>query len=280
MENILGVDLGATQMRVGRIKNDNIDLMFTDKTPSDASYDQVLNTLIHLLEKVFNNDTSAIGLGVPSVVDVKNGIIYDVINIPSWKEVPLKHILEKHFSVPVYINNDANCFALGEKYFGYGKYYNHLAAVTLGSGVGTGLILNSKLYAGRNTGAGEFGMIPYLDKYLEYYCSGQFFNLYKKMDGLAVYQLAKAGEVSALNVYAEYGHHLGQFLKILILAIDPEIIIFGGSLSAAYPFFENGMKNALKDFPYPNTMSNLEIKVSALADIAVLGAAALILNEH
>ena len=74
MENILGVDLGATQMRVGRIKNDNIDLMFTDKTPSDASYDQVLNTLIHLLEKVFNNDTSAIGLGVPSVVDVKNGM--------------------------------------------------------------------------------------------------------------------------------------------------------------------------------------------------------------
>jgi glucokinase len=260
MENVMGVDIGATQMRAGRVSNEKVSLMFSEKTPSDGDYDQVLKTLLQLMEKLFNYDTMAIGLGVPSVVDTKNGMIYDVINIPSWKEVPLKSILEKHF--------------------GLGKEYNHIAAVTLGSGVGTGLILNSKLYSGNNTGAGEFGMIPYLDKYIEYYCSGQFFNLYKQTDGLSVFEQAKIGDEKALKMYEEYGHHLGQYLKILLLAIDPEVIILGGSLSAAYSFFEKEMRKALLDFPYPKTISNLEIKVSNLPEIAILGAAALTLNEN
>ena len=280
MENVMGVDIGATQMRAGRVANEKVSLMFTEKTPSDGDYDQVLKTLLQLMEKLFNYDTMAIGLGVPSVVDTKNGMIYDVINIPSWKEVPLKSILEKHFSVPIYINNDANCFAVGDKHFGLGKDYNHIAAVTLGSGVGTGLILNSKLYSGNNTGAGEFGMIPYLDKYIEYYCSGQFFNLFKQTDGLAVFEQAKNGDEKALKMYEEYGHHLGQYLKILLLAIDPEVIILGGSLSGAYSFFEKEMRKALLDFPYPKTISNLEIKVSNLPEIAILGAAALTFNEN
>jgi glucokinase len=69
-------------------------------------------------------------------------------------------------------------------------------------------------------------------------------------------------------------------LKILLLAIDPEVIILGGSLSAAYSFFEKEMRNALLDFPYPKTISNLEIKVSNLPEIAILGAAALTFNEN
>ena len=91
----MGVDIGATQMRAGRVANEKVSLMFSEKTPSDGDYDQVLKTLLQLMEKLFNYDTMAIGLGVPSVVDTKNGMIYDVINIPSWKEVPLKSILEQ-----------------------------------------------------------------------------------------------------------------------------------------------------------------------------------------
>jgi glucokinase len=121
LENIIGIDLGATQMRAARIEENEIVFLSTEKTPTNDSYDQVLNKLIELITSVFSIKTVAIGIGVPSVVDVEHGIIYDVINIPSWKEVPLKSILEGHFSVPVFINNDANCFALGEKHFGIGK---------------------------------------------------------------------------------------------------------------------------------------------------------------
>ena len=201
-------------MRSARIEENEIVFLSTEKTPTNEGYDQVLNKLIELISSVFNSKTNAIGIGVPSVVDVERGIIYDVINIPSWKEVPLKSILEDHFSVPVFINNDANCFALGEKHFGLGKSYNHIAGVTLGSGVGTGLILNDKLYAGKNAGAGEFGMIPYKEKFFEYYCSGQFFSFYKNLDGLEIFNKAKSGDTKAIELYQEFGFHLGQFLKV------------------------------------------------------------------
>src|SRR5690606_24955530 len=119
---------------------------------------------------------------VPSVVDVDKGIVYDVQNIPSWKEVPLKAIMEERYGVPVQVNNDANCFALGEKYFGQGRDSKAFIGLTLGTGLGAGIILNDKLYAGPNCGAGEFGMVPYLDYHYEYYASGQFFTLLHHTD--------------------------------------------------------------------------------------------------
>jgi glucokinase len=280
LKNIVGVDFGATQMRAARLEEYEIVILSKEKTAADAEYKAIMDQLINLIQSVFNEETMAIGIGVPSVVDPEQGIIYDVINIPSWKKVPLKSILEAFFSVPVWINNDANCFVLGEKYFGMGKMYRHIAGVTLGSGVGTGLILNSKLYAGKNLGAGEFGMVPYLDKYFEFYCSGQFFNRYKNVDGLEVFRKAVSGDLHSISLYQEFGFHLGHFLKVLVLAIDPEVIILGGSLSKAYSFFEKEMNRSLEDFPYPNTLQNLEIMVSATEHIAVLGAAALILNEQ
>jgi glucokinase len=97
LENIIGIDLGATQMRAARIEDNEIVFLSTEKTPTNDSYDQVLNKLIELITSVFSIKTVAIGIGVPSVVDVEHGIIYDVINIPSWKEVPLKSILEAIF---------------------------------------------------------------------------------------------------------------------------------------------------------------------------------------
>lgn len=94
------------------------------------------------------------------------------IMLPAYQGVFNKPIAKDIFSVTVFINIDANYFVLGEKHFGIGKTCKNIAGVTLGSGLRTGLILNAKLYAEKNAGAGEFGMIPNKDKYYEYYCSG------------------------------------------------------------------------------------------------------------
>ena len=120
----------------------------------------------------------AIGIGVPSVVDTHTGIVYDVQNIPSWKEVAIAQKMQELYKLPVLVNNDANCFALGEYHFGKGKGTKSMVGVTIGTGIGAGIIINGKLYCGPNCGAGEFGMIGYLDKVVEYYASGQFFKLY------------------------------------------------------------------------------------------------------
>jgi glucokinase len=220
------------------------------------------------------------GVGVPSLVDVDKGIVYEVQNIRSWKKVPLRRILEDRFLKPVYVNNDANCFAVGEKYFGKGRKYRNFVGLTLGSGLGAGIIINNRLYTGRNCGAGEFGTIPYRDAILERYSSGQFFMSQYGLRGDQIYARAKKGNKTALNIFKQYGKHLGDALMIIMLAVDPEAIILGGSVSAALPFFEKPMRERMKIFPYAHALSRLVIEKSTRPQIAVLGAAALFLEAQ
>lgn len=274
-KNIIGVDLGGTHIRAGRVIDTKVEYIKQLSTPSLSSKSEVINVIISAISQCKNTGTTAIGIGVPSVVDTKKGVVYNVINIPSWDEVPLKHILETEFNLPVYINNDSNCFAVGEKIYGKAKHAKDCAAITLGTGIGMGLICNGKLYEGRNCGAGEIGMIPYLDDIYESYCSGQFFSKKNKV-GSKIYELALNGNTSALELYKQFGMHLGNAIKIILYTYDPEMIILGGSVSKSYDFFKNSMLETISDFPYTNSLKNLQINVSELENSAILGAAALI----
>jgi len=187
----------------------------------------------------------------------------------------LKALLEKRYGVPVCVNNDANCFAVGEKYFGKAKSYKNIVGVTLGTGLGCGLIFNGKLYEGSNCGAGEFGNIPYLSHNIEYYCSGQFFSDEKKVKAVDIFHLAQKGDASALNLFTEYGYHLGEALKSILYAYDPEVVILGGSVSRSFDFFKDAMYQVLQGFAYSSVLANLKIDVSELENSAIFGAAAL-----
>ncbi len=277
---LIGIDLGATNVRVARIIDSEIEVILKEPISNTDNADLLVDQIKSLISSLLNEKVQAIGVGVPSVVDVEKGIVYDVQNIPSWKAVPLKDILEKAFKVPVFINNDANCFVLGEKYFGAAKEYSSVVGLILGTGFGAGLILNNTLYSGKNCGAGEVGMLPYKDSIFEHYCSGQFFELQKNSDGSKVYHEAIANQEEALAIYREFGTHLGNAIKSIMYVYDPELIILGGSVSKGFSFFEDTMKERLKDFAYPNSIKNLKIITSELDQVAVLGAAALSLNHQ
>src|SRR6195952_6046552 len=179
-EKIIGIDLGATNIRGACVYKNNLSEIIMQRINSNGTEQEVLNDVFALTDQLMKDDITAIGIGVPSVVDVEEGIVYDVQYIPSWKEVHLKKHMEARYHIPVFVNNDANCFALGEYYFGKGNGYNSMIGLTVGTGVGAGIIINKKLYAGYNCGAGEFGTVDYLDKIYEYYCSGYFFkNVYE-----------------------------------------------------------------------------------------------------
>ena len=274
-KTVLGVDMGATNIRATKVNNDEKLYVASVKIENRHSENDVLQQLIETIKQVFDPTVQAIGVGVPSVVDIDRGIVYDVQNIPSWQEVHLKEILEENFSVPVYVNNDANCFVLGEKYFGNGQSYQDIIGLTLGTGMGTGLILNNKLYAGKNCGAGEFGMIPYLDHNYEYYCSGQFFKFEHNREGDEVYLAAQRGEHWALKIYADFGSHLGQAINTILFALDPQIIILGGSVSKGFKFFQETMWEAINNFPFALIRKRLKIIVSQKEHVALLGAAGL-----
>ena len=141
-EKVIGVDLGATNIRGAVVEaNDHLDIT-AQRINNKGSEEEVLNEVFMVTDALMNKDIAAIGIGVPSVVDVDEGIVYDVVYIPSWKEVHLKKLMQARYNIPVFVNNDANCFALGEYYFGKGKGYDSMIGLTVGTGVGAGIIIN------------------------------------------------------------------------------------------------------------------------------------------
>ncbi|MEO6814240.1 MAG: ROK family protein [Ginsengibacter sp.] len=272
---LIGIDLGGTNVRAAIVQNGTISRNSSIRINGSGSVDEVLADLYRLTDSLINSSITAIGIGVPSVVDVKKGIVYDVQNIPSWKEVDLKKRMENRYHLPVLINNDANCFALGEKYFGKGRQVHSMVGLAIGTGLGAGIIINDKLYCGANCGAGEFGEVAYLEHNYEYYASGQFFkNLYKKT-GEEVFQKAQSGDKTAIDMFHEFGTHMGNAIKMILYTYDPELIILGGSIRHAYSFYQQIMWERIHTFSYPKSLLNLHIEISELEACGVLGAAAL-----
>jgi len=275
MENIIGVDLGGTHVRAGLVSGKNLGNIVSNRIPGDGSVEQVLAVMYQLIDPLVNEDIKAIGIGVPSVVDIENGIVYDVQNIPSWKKVELKKILEDRYHIPVAVNNDANCFALGEKYFGKGQNAHSLIGLTIGTGLGAGIIINDKLYAGVNCGAGEFGNVDYLDQYFEYYASGQFFENCYQVNGELVYKKALDGDPLSIMILEELGTHLGNAIKMILYTYCPELIVLGGSISKSYSFFQERMWERIRTYVYSNTLNQFSLEVSDLENPGILGAASL-----
>jgi len=278
-EKVIGIDLGATNIRGAVVSNGNISEIISRRIHTKGTEEQVLEDVYFVVDSLINSDVKAIGIGVPSVVDVEKGIVYDVVHIPSWKEVRLKEILEKKYKVQVFVNNDANCFALGELYFGKGQGAKNIVGLTIGTGLGAGIIINQQLYAGPNCGAGEFGCVDYLDNNYEFYCSGSFFNNVYGLDGQQVFKEAQQGDARALQLYAEMGTHLGNAIKLIMYTYDPDLIILGGSVQLAYDYFEKTMWERINTLVYPKSVAKLKIERSELANSGILGAAGLYFNQ-
>lgn len=276
---VIGVDMGGTKIHAGLITEQQLIRDCVRETPAREAEQVVTKKLIETIENIFESNCEGIGIGVPSVVDAQKGIVYDVVAIQSWKEVHLKEILEKHFRVPVYVNNDSNCFALGEKYFGKGRGCANFVAATIGTGFGSGIIINHKLYGGVNTGAGEVGCVPYKDGMLEHYCASLFFKKHGA-DGIKVSEAARQGDAHAVKLFDEFGGHVAHAIKVILYTIDPELIILGGSISNSYDLFIDSVWKHLDDFLFPTVLKNLKIEKSDLKNSALLGAAGLVFNEN
>jgi glucokinase len=273
----IGVDLGGTNVRAGLIKNGKIISLHKQPISSGAEQKIVLKEVYQAIATVLQPGVCGIGIGVPSLV--KDGVVYSVANIPSWRKVPLKKLLEKRFNIPVSVNNDAKCFALGELHFGLGRGRKNLVGLILGTGMGSGVVINGKLFTGSNGGAGEIGHIPYKAEEFEYYCSGRFFQREFGLDSAEIQRRADAGDFKAAEMLAAFGDHFADAVMAVLYAYDPEIIVLGGGVSRAYSYFEPRMRERLRIFKFQNALKRLKIVQSKKPHIAVIAAAALCLDN-
>lgn len=260
---VIGVDVGGTQIKVGVVKN--LTILRSKIIETGQGRTAIINNIITSIEEIIDPKIKGIGVGCPGPADYQQGTIGNTPNLP-LEGVNLKKILSRKFRLPVVINNDANCFVLGESLRLKKK---NLIGVTLGSGIGGGIVINGEIYSG-NGNAGEFGHCTI--KFdgiqdstgvgtLEAYLSGKGI---KRRYGKSPLKLSN-------QEWADYGRLLGIALANLTLAFDPGTIVLGGRISQAFPKFKINLNQEIKKM---SAKTGIEVKViSGRQNSGIIGAA-------
>jgi glucokinase len=278
--SIVVLDIGGTKINAGRYRNGIIEYSVFMPFDGKLSVTDSVAFIIECIEQVQKKDTCAIAIGVPSIVDIEQGIVFDAVNIASWQALPLKDILQTHFNLPAYINNDVNCFTVGEQLTSLGQAYSDMVGLCLGTGIGAGIIFQGELYTGANCCAGEVGSFSYLNGTIDDYCSGQFFIDHYQEAGEQLAQKARAGNRNAQQAFVEFAQHLAQAIHHLLLIVDPKLIVIGGSVAQSFDLFIDDLWQNLAKFPYQKVIENLRIEKSTEKDSALLGAVHLYLKSN
>jgi len=267
---ILGIDVGGTSIKYGLVSKQGKLIKFHE-VPTPKTKSAILKTLSDIIE-LQQEQVSKIGLGLPGKLDLKQGKIIHTPNI-KLSGVAIVKLLQKKFSLPTKIDNDANCFTLAEAIAGSGKIYNHVAGLTLGTGIGGGIVINKKIYRG----SGHAGRLGHLiidcknGKDLEGFLGAKKLKL-KPLNYYKLEKDAKLKKPRAVNFFNHYGEVLGFGLINIIRTLDPEIIILGGKQSRSYSLFKPQMNKVINQYCSGRT----KIVKSKLIDQAgIIGAAML-----
>ena len=275
-DSLIGVDLGGTKVAAGKVHGGEIAKQRTEKLdPSSEDPMDAVGIIIRLIRQLMDREVRGIGVGVPGLVDRSTGTVFDVRHGVVVR--PDNNLLVgiKEFQVPVYIDNDSNCFAMGE--YRYGAYAGHpdFVGITLGTGMGAGIVKNGSLIPDAHCCSGEFGTMSYLDGIYEHYTGSFFFSRTYGKSGEEMAAAAGRGDPEALKAFELYGEHLGNSIKTIVMAVDPPLVIIGGSLSRAHPFYEEAMWGSIRKIPFQSVLKKFQVRFTDTKDIAILGAAAL-----
>ncbi|NET01462.1 MAG: ROK family protein [Sphaerospermopsis sp. SIO1G1] len=288
MNNVIGIDLGGTAIKLGRFTADGKCLQsITVDTPQPPTPEAVLLTIVEAIAQVDpDNQSVAIGVGTPGPADAAGRVAKVAINLAGWHDVPLADWLEAKTGKPTILANDANCAGLGEAWLGSGRNFQDLILLTLGTGVGGAIILDGKLFVGRHGAAGELGLItlnpdgPMCNSgnsgSLEQYACISAIRRRTGKEPIELGKLAQNGDIQALKFWQEYGRDLGIGLTSLIYILTPQAIIIGGGVSASFEYFLSSMQAEIEKRVLPTSSVDLQILPAKLGNSAgMVGAAKL-----
>ena len=251
--NILAIDIGGTMIKYGLVSSDG-EILLTNKieTEAEKGLENILNKIDNIFKKYKENNP--IGVAVSGTGQI-NGMIGKVIGgnpiIPNWIGANLVKILEEKYNLPAVLENDVNCVALGEKWIGAGKNLKNFICLTIGTGIGGGIILNNQLFRGENFVAGEFGHILIKKGEFEQFASTTALirlvkeRTRKTLNGKEIFDLEKKEIVEYQEVISEWIENLTDGLSSIVYCFNPANIILGGGVIEQGEALINRVKNSL-----------------------------------
>jgi glucokinase len=310
----LGIDLGGTAIKVGVVTHTGQIIgrgeVLTEAALGVAGVVANMARAAHMALADAGVSASALdgaGIGAPGICNGAAGVVVEAVNL-GWRDVPVTMLLEQSLGLTVRLDNDANCAALGEQWCGAARGSDHMLMVTLGTGLGGGLILGGKIYHGFNGWAGEFGHMPAVangphcncghDGCLETVASatamanaarraiaaGEAPHLAElaqaeqgQVDARLVITAARAGDAAALKIIGDVAAHLGLTLAGLVGALNPELIVVGGGAAQAGEMLLAPLRAvmAARGMPGPATVVKI-VQAELGNDAGLIGAASLV----
>lgn len=308
----IGIDLGGTNIGIGITHNDNLIFKDSRSTNKESGYEGVVKNIYDSIEAILkkNNikrsDIEGVGIGIPGIIDPKTNMVVEVVNM-GWKNVDLKNDLEKILKIPVFLGNDATVAGVAEHEFGALKGYENGVLITLGTGIGAGIIVNGRVFEGAHGIGAEFGHMIVGENYYDCNCgrngcfetfasSTAIINYTKKLinegkktkildmvnndvdriDGKVIFQAAREEDKVAIEVVDRMTDYLAKGIVNIMSILDPEIFVLGGGLSAAGDYLLEQVKKKVEKERYYKGIKAGKICISTIGnDGGILGAACL-----
>lgn len=306
-EIVLAADLGGTNLRMAAIDREGTILYRTRReTPRDDSVDKIVRAILECAdecrENSFGSNIKAISAAVPGAVDAARGVIITAPNLPALNDFPIVAWLEKALGFEAILENDANAAAIGENWLGASKNYKNSIFLTLGTGVGGGIIIDGKILRGAGGMAGEIGHVSVeaggapcrcgSRGCIEQYASASaivrltgelaarfpesILQNNKNLQASDVFQAGTGGDRLALEVFRQMGFYLGVAVTTLLNVLNPEIVVIGGGASAGWDLFMPQTCETIRQRAYGGWREQVRIVRGKLGDDAgILGAARL-----
>ena len=300
MKGIIGIDIGGTAVKMGLVSLKGV-ILIKKNVPFDPgrAFSELIDAVCSSFEDLMNSaavPVEAIGIATPGFADPDTGILIDgTQNVPALKGRSLPKEFSKRFRVPSFIDNDGTCAAHGELRFGAGRKFRNFAVITLGTGIGGGIVVNREVVTGAKGIPPEIGAICLNPKgpvnysgipgtFEQLACASGIENLYRRLSRRKkagvnprdIFRLAEEGEEAAKATVDQVGRYIAQAFGIMINLLNLEACIIGGGISAAGQPLVKAVRKHLPSFTWPNLLRNAEVLLAKLGnDAGIVGAAAM-----
>jgi glucokinase len=299
----IGIDFGGTSVKPGVVSGREI-IARSQPIPT-RQHDGADSLLAAVFREVAilrgqHPEVCALGAGLPGIIDGLNGRVRELSNVPGWRDVPLAELLSQKTGLPAIIENDANAMAYAEWRFGAGRDRPNVICMTLGTGVGGGLILDGKLFRGSQLGAGEIGQMiiePHgvpghygnfgaLEKYVgnrqiaeraqRAYAAAGHVRTSEELTPMFLENAAQGGDEIAAKLWEDIGFEIGVMLTNISWLLNPDRIVIGGGVAKAGPLLFGPIKRTIRERTSAVFHENLEVVPAELGnDAGLIGSAAL-----